>query len=185
MKGFAVDFRSVLKGCDIKNKSKTDLQINVAIINALEAVQVNNDGMIIGFLNVAWKQHESDDTKHHALLFSVYQRKYLTITEPQHFQGGATRIKAEYGGLWSWNQSICKKTTGFVDVFPLSSSHSIVWNALIGDLLFAGALSTNTVDKFNAEMLFAFFSKHFVQSDSDTLSIESASSLHRNDQDKL
>ena len=53
LKGFAVDFRPVLEGCDLKNKSETNMKINVAIIDALKSEEQNSLGMIIGFLNVA------------------------------------------------------------------------------------------------------------------------------------
>lgn len=181
LKGHTINIRSLLQRCDLQNAATVDIQINEAIINALSDVDTNNHGMIIGLLSIAWKEHESESLKHHLMLFSIYHRKYLTITEPQHFQGGATQIKAEYRGLWDW-----KKQHGdrwyFVDLFPLSRSVPIKWEPLLGDLFFDGLLSTDTVDKFNAEMLLLFFERYAP----NTVSIlEPADSAQLSDRQKL
>ena len=159
LKGFPVDVQSVLSRCDLNNQSETNMQLNFAIIDALQTVQANIHGMIIGLLCVETTDPETDESIHHQMMFSMFLRgRYLTVTEPHNFQGGTARINAEYGGLWAWDSRLCRNAS-YVDIFPLTATHCIVWDGLLGDLMYANVLSNKTADKFNSELLLEFFSK--------------------------
>ena len=165
LKGFPVDLAAVLPdsvlGMRFSEKIKYNLAISRAVIHGVRHAQCDAHGMMFGLLNVHFVDRMNEHQRH-VMKFSLFQRKYLTVTESDRFLGGSTEIKSEVAGFIELLGVV--RQILYVDLFPLKPHITIVWKPLLEDLLLSGFLSHCTVNNYNANMLLEFFKSNFTES---------------------